>query len=137
LKYMDKQDFWMSSMEIRGSQRIDQFDQERLNRTQLNNLSYFIRTSPGWCNILYFNELSKFVDCRSILLSWVFSTIQNEHGYAAYLARTGINSFDDPIFAEMYKFSLDSISTKFSISKGYLRLVVAKIIKPLINKIRK
>ena len=87
MAYMDKQPFWVSHMEVKGSQRIDQDDLHNLNYLKRRFISSFLKTAPGWCEISYINKLSdKEMTCREYLLGWVFATMKEEHGFAIQAA---------------------------------------------------
>lgn len=119
MAYMDKQPFWVSHMEVKGSQRIDQMELYRLNFIQRRSIGSFLKTSPGWCEISYINLMeSESLFRREWLLAWLFSSIKGEHGFALHLARLGAIKFQDDLFKELH-----TISRK-SLSSGYLKFVV-------------
>jgi hypothetical protein len=116
LAYMDASPFWVSQMEVRGSQRIDGADLASLSRSQRRWLGSILKSAPGWCEISYLNSLETIgFTCRDYLLAWVFSLMKGEHGFALHVARLGTEKFQEPLFHELY-----SISRQF-ICPGYLR----------------
>jgi hypothetical protein len=116
MAYMDKLPFWVTDMNILGSQRIDQEDLAILNYMQKRNIGSFLKTAPGWCEISFINTLhSDEMTCREYLLGWTFSTIKGEHGFALRTARMGLEKFQHPLFNQLYDFS------RHSLSSGYLR----------------
>jgi hypothetical protein len=115
LAFMDEKPFWVSKMEIKGTQRIDEADLAQLNSVQRRSLDSFLIWAPGWCEISYLNSLETAeVSCREYLLAWMFSSIKGQHGFALHVARQGGDRFQLALFQELY-----SISRRF-ISSSYL-----------------
>lgn len=118
MAYMDKQPFWVSHMEVKGSQRIDQDDLQNLNYLKRRFISSFLKTAPGWCEISYINKLSdKEMTCREYLLGWVFATMKGEHGFAIQAAKDGAIKFEEPLFNELHNISHNSLSSASGVFK--------------------
>ncbi|MBK8569139.1 MAG: hypothetical protein IPN81_03720 [Nitrosomonadales bacterium] len=117
MAYMDKCPFWVSSMYVKGSHRIEQEDLSSLNTLQRRSLDSFLKMAPGWCEISYINKFdSDSLGLREYLLGWVFSSINAEHGFALHLAKAGQKKFGEPLFSEMVEESLKCLS------HGYFRV---------------
>lgn len=102
--YMDKKPFWVTNMNIKGSQRINQEDLHSLNYIQKRWITSFLRTSPGWCEISYLNEMkSDSMEIREYLLAWIFASIYEEYGYALSIAKQGYDIFSEDLFLELEK----------------------------------
>ncbi len=115
MAYMDKLPFWVSHMQVKGSQRIDQDDLKSLNSLQRKYLKAFLKTAPGWSEISYINKLNDSeMSCREYLLAWVFATIKGEHGFGLHVAKTGALKFNDMLFDELRTESIRLISSPFS-----------------------
>jgi hypothetical protein len=106
LAYMGSRPFWVSQMEVKGSQRIDKIDLASLNLLQRRMLGSVLKAAPGWCEISYLNSLetSEFT-CRDYLLAWVFSSMKGEHGFALHIARLGTDKFQEPLFHDLHSIS--------------------------------
>tara|TARA_A100001388_G_scaffold277584_1_gene269678 strand:- start:16059 stop:17003 length:945 start_codon:yes stop_codon:yes gene_type:complete len=116
--YMDKKPFWVTNMNIKGSQRINQDDLRSLNYIQKRWITSFLRTSPGWCEISYLNEMkSDAMEIREYLLAWIFSSIYEENGYALSIAKQGYDIFSDDLFLELEK------KSRQKFAHGYARLI--------------
>lgn len=126
MSYMNKKNFWISSMSIKGSQRIYEQGYNLLNFVQKRYLDLFLKSAPGWCEISYINKFntSGGMQKREYLLGWLFSTIKEEHGFALNLAQLGEDKFGDPLFKDLRRFSINSLS------KGY-SAVLARAIKKI------
>ena len=72
-------------------------------------ISYFLKTSPGWCEIDYLNDFDEICSERDFLLGWIIASIKNEFGFAAKIARKGLSATDNPLFKEMLKSSRNSL----------------------------
>lgn len=126
LSFMDSQPFWVSEMVIKGSQRMDEKDLSRLRRFFQRYLRWFLKRSPGWCEITYFNQFEgSSLGLREYLLGWVFATIRQEHGFAMHLANHGAEKFAEPMFAELFKSSRKAIVGNYS---GFVKEVLRRII---------
>jgi hypothetical protein len=109
LAFMEKKPFWVSSMEIKGSKRILKSDSSTISAKNTQFISKQ-KSSPCWCEISYINNMkSSQLGLRENILSWIFSTILEQHGFALGIARRGTNSHKN-IFSELYEFSLSKLS---------------------------
>ncbi len=124
MAYMDKWPFWVSHMEIKGSQRIDKVELASLNFMQRRSIGSFLKTAPGWCEISYINSLqSSELTGREYLLAWIFSSIKGEHGFALHIAKLGADKFQMPLFNELH------VISRKSFSSGYLKLAAKAVRK--------
>jgi hypothetical protein len=116
---MDKKPFWITSMNIKGSHRIEVEDMASLNSLQHRSLESFLKFAPGWCEISYLNKFEdKKSSARDLLLAWVFATIKKEYGFALRVAKIGREHFDDQIFAELI------LASSKSLRKGYTKIAL-------------
>jgi hypothetical protein len=94
MKEMDNDSFWLSSMEVKGTQR--------LNDSYIHSIGAFtkriIRRSPGWAEVSYLRQPSHIKTQREFLLLFVFALLENQPGFALEVADHAINKFNDPIF---------------------------------------
>ena len=108
MAFMDKEPFWVNSMEIKGAKRILGSDIPEDAREQIISKQ---KISPCWCEISYFNDMkSNSFDLRTNLLGWVFATLLKQHGFAIRIARAGETSFEDKIFGQLIDHSLSKLS---------------------------
>jgi hypothetical protein len=115
MAYMDRKPFWVTDMNIKGSQRILQEDLAQLGALQRRDLGSFLKTAPGWCEIAYINTFAgSDMGLREHLLGWVFASIKREHGFALHLAQRGRSAFGDPLFDQL------AAASRKSLSSGYL-----------------
>ena len=111
LARMDREPFWVNSMEVKGAKRINQDDLKTISSAQIEKAIKKQKSSPCWCEISYLNDMKSCdLGLREHLLAWVFSTILEQHGFALKLAEGGIEKFDDELFLQLRKGSEESLS---------------------------
>lgn len=105
LAYMENKPFWMSSLTVKGSQRISSLSRKRfLTTIETRLLPALLKNSPGWGELTYLNQFDKDnqrFDRRDYLLGWIFAVIEEQYGFALDLARRGSERFGDQIFSKL------------------------------------
>jgi FkbM family methyltransferase len=103
LQYMADKNFWLSSLTIKGSQRITKENLSKISSNKLlQKLIHFsLITSPGWSETSFINDFKKDLSLRNYLLGWVFTTILEQHGFAYHIASVAKIKFNDDIFSEL------------------------------------
>jgi hypothetical protein len=131
---MDKQPFWMTSLNIKGSERIGRNSYaSRLGKIDRRFLHALLKTSPGWGEVSYFNTFerdSPSLEKRDYLLGWVFAIIEKQYGFAMDIAVKGLQRFGDPIFEELSNFAFNKIR------QAYVRLpfyILNKVFQTLLR----
>ncbi len=84
LLFMENKHFWIGEMDVRGSQRISlQTLKDKLKPFQQKQVRYFIKSSPGWVSVSFYNNLPDRLHFgqRDILLLCVFSLIRKQYGF--------------------------------------------------------
>ena len=127
MAYMDKEQFWITNMEIKGSQRINKEVLASLNYLQRRSIGSFLKIAPGWCEISYLNKMDdEKMTLREYLLAWVFASINAEHGFALFLTKKAYKRFGDNFLLKLQKESQSKLSS------GYLRMGI-KVLKYIFN----
>ena len=127
MAYMDKEQFWITNMEIKGSHRINKEDFASLNYLQRRSIGSFLKIAPGWCEISYLNKMDdEKMTLREYLLAWVFASINAEHGFALSVTKKAYERFGDNFLLKLQKESQRRLST------GYLRLGM-KVLKYILS----
>lgn len=132
LTFMDKKNFWMSDITIKGSQRISNSDMELVVKGDFTKklLQYSLKKSPGWAETVYINNFEGQFSIREYLLGWVFATIKKQHGFALLLAQKGSSLFKDEIFNRMKNYSISQIRRNIFKLK-FFHAIIEKISKML------
>ena len=102
MTYMEQYPFWVSDMEVKGTQRIYQNVVKSMDCFQQRGMRTLLKISPGWCEIAYFNKFEgQDLTVREYLLGWVFATIKKQHGFALRIATLGEQRFKEAMFTEL------------------------------------
>jgi hypothetical protein len=103
LTTMDRAEFWLSDLKLRGTLRMSAEDAGRLGGQETTGLSAVLPTAPGWGEMRYLNTFrgagpfSK----RDWLLGWVIACINDQFGFALDLCRRAALATSDPIFHKL------------------------------------
>ena len=124
MSFMGGQPFWMSSLEIKGSQRISRQTFDKLfSPLERRLLGQLMKTAPGWGEVTYINSFSgsaDYLDKRDYLLGWIIAVIENHYGFALDIALQGADRFHDPLFEDMRKHALRCIKWEYATLPLYL-----------------
>jgi len=118
--FMDKKNFWVSGMNVLGTQRIKK--ETLLQKVKINNFNQKLvaplKISPCWCEITYINDFKNdfVLNKRDLLLGWVFLIIQQQYGFALEKAIDGYKRFNDPLFLRLEEYTINKMK-KISIKK--------------------
>ena len=124
MQEMHSQGFWLSSMNIKGTQRLQNNYADQIGSFLSERI---IRTSPGWAELSYFRN-PEGLSRRNLLLMIVFALLEQQYGYALELADIGRKQFQDSLLDECRKAVLDRIQRE----KMKIPLI---LIKRKINKL--
>ena len=114
LAHMEKEPFWISNMEIKGSQRINNLDLKTLNYFQQRSIESFLKMAPGWCEISYLNKMEQSeMTLREYFLAWVFASLNAEHGFALFVAKKGYELFGDKLLLKLKNKSMKELSSGY------------------------
>ena len=114
LAHMEKEPFWISNMEIKGSQRINHLDLKSLNYFQQRSIESFLKMAPGWCEISYLNKMEQSeMTLREYFLAWVFASLNAEHGFALFVAKKGYELFGDKLLLNLKNKSMKELSSGY------------------------
>jgi FkbM family methyltransferase len=105
MQEMHSQGFWLSTMNVKGTQRLQYSYSAQIGDFLSERI---IRTSPGWAELTYFRNPEN-LSCRSLLLMTVFALLERQYGFALELADKGRQQFRDPLLDECRKAVLNKI----------------------------
>jgi hypothetical protein len=122
MAHMETKPFWVAHMLVKGPHRVHQSDMNKMDYFEQRGMRKLLKTSPGWCEIDYFNTFeAENLTIREFLLGWVFATIKQQHGFAMRIASIGAQRFKLALFNEMQDFSKSKI-TFSSLELAYVKL---------------
>ena len=128
MQEMHRKDFWLSSMEVKGVQRLKN---RYASEIGLGTVKRVIKKSPGWAEVTYL----RLPDCnteRQLLLLYVFALLEKQYGFALEVTDVAIQKFGDPIFqhcrhAVLKKIRADRWKIPFVIFKRQTKKILSGI----------
>ena len=107
MQEMHKNDFWLSSMEVKGVQRLQN---KYAKEFGMGTVTRVIRKSPGWAEVAYL-RLPVVNEPREFLLLYIFALIEKQYGFALEVADKALQQFPNQIFNECRNAVLTKIKT--------------------------
>jgi hypothetical protein len=96
MQEMHEQGFWLSSMNVKGTQRLQNSYARQIGGFLSERI---IRSSPGWAELTYLRNPES-LSIRNLLLMIVFALLESQYGFALELADKGIAQFRNPLLDE-------------------------------------
>jgi hypothetical protein len=141
LAFMDKLPFWMSEIQVHGTQRIKRTTVNRyINKKEHRFIQNLLKESPGWAEIAFINTLKEdaLFSEREYLLGWIIASLYFQHGFALELALKANEKYDDSIFMELKNISINQIRKKHKILAHHnierIGKNIAKLLRSLMNR---
>ncbi len=96
MKEVQQAGFWLSTMEVKGTQRLNEKYLVQWGKFAGNRM---IRKSPCWAEVTYLHN-PVFKDQRSLLLLYVFALLERQYGFALEICDIADQLFRDEIFTD-------------------------------------
>ncbi|NOT74811.1 MAG: hypothetical protein HOP08_07765 [Cyclobacteriaceae bacterium] len=110
IRYMDELGFFLSTMEVKGTQRINPKELSYFQGFQKKAIDKCLMKSPGWAELSYINSLKRGAfDRRAFLLTFLFACLENQYGFACEVADEGYGVTQDSFFLELKKKAIAEI----------------------------
>lgn len=117
MTFMDKQPFWMCSLDVKGTQRISrEIYENKFSVIERRLLNLIMKIAPGWGEVAYINTFTgtaDYLDKRDYLLGWIIASIEKHHGFALEIALRASKRFDDPVFTAMQEHTCRIIKREY------------------------
>ena len=128
MQEMQKSGLWLSSMTVKGTQRLSSDYAGNFGKFISKRL---IRTTPGWAEVTYLRSLSP-LPPRQILLLYVFALIEKQYGFALEVIDFATQQHSIPLFAEcraavLKKMMSSRMNIPFVILKRQINKLLSKI----------
>lgn len=128
MQEMQKAGLWLSSMTVKGTQRLSSGYARNFGKFISKRL---IRTTPGWAEVTYLRNLSS-LPPRQILLLYVFALIEKQYGFALEIIDEAMQQHSIPLFAEcraavLKKMMSSRMNIPFVILKRQVNKLLSKI----------
>ncbi|HMH31780.1 MAG TPA: hypothetical protein VK543_02060, partial [Puia sp.] len=127
MEVLQQQGFWLSSMKVKGTQRLHVRYANQLGEFMSQRI---IKTSPGWAEICYLKQSA--ASERHILLLCVFALLEQQYGFALEVIDFALQQYDNPIFGECKKAVLEKIRSE---QKKLPLILMKRKFNKLLNKI--
>ena len=129
MREMQKAGLWLSSMTVKGTQR--------LSSDYAGNFGAFIskrliRTTPGWAEVTYLRNNASSLAPREILLLYIFALIEKQYGFALEIIDLAMQHHSLPLFREcrsavLKKMMSSRMNIPFVILKRQINKLLSKI----------
>jgi len=123
MKEMDKGKYWLSSMIVKGTQRVSPgYIQKAGKRT--------IRNSPCWAEVMYLRVPFQQASERQLLFLFICAWLEKQYGFALEVADLGIINYPSSMFhrckkATLSKIRYEKIKTPVVIAKRRLNKLLS------------
>ena len=115
---MHKKEFWLSSMDVKGVQRLKSSYAQEFGTGTVKRV---VRKSPGWAEVTYL-RLPESSNQRQLLLLFVFALLEKQYGFALEVADEAMQKFPDTIFHDCRK----AVMRKIKSSRWKIPLIIFK-----------
>lgn len=114
MAFMSTRPFFVSDLDVKGTQRIGRSALSSLGRSDRRFIGFLLKKSPGWAEISYLNTFEGTAHSkRDLLLGWICSSIKGQHGHALAIAEKGMRERGDPLFEECRRASVIRIRRRY------------------------
>ena len=114
MAFMSTRPFFVSDLDVKGSQRISRSSLSSLGRRDAKFIRFLLKKSPGWAEISYLNTFDGNAPSkRDLLLGWICSSIKRQDGHALGIAERGIREQRDPLFEECRRTSVQRLRRRY------------------------
>ena len=95
MQQMNQRGYWLSSMEVKGTQRLNEQYIKTFGAFLTNRM---VRKSPCWAELTYLQNPSN-TNPRSLLLLYVFALLERQYGFALEICDLALQQSPDKIFS--------------------------------------
>ncbi len=119
MEFFDNRSFWCDECIVKGLIRVNRkIIDEEFNMLMRRFINLFQKNCAFWAEISYMNEMSSSAfQERDFLLMCAFALVKEQYGFAMEISSIAEGRYDNPIFSDVYKYSLKRMKMK-----GYAKL---------------
>lgn len=118
MQEMRDQGFWLSSMAVKGVQRLHVRYTAEFGPFMTKRI---LRKTPGWAEVTYLRQ-SAIDHQRQFLLLYVFALLERQYGFALEITEIALKRFPDSIFSDCR----NAVRKKLELEKRKIPLVILK-----------
>ena len=119
MQEMERRDFWLSSMEVKGTQRLRHDYSAAIGSFFTQRI---VRKSPCWTEVTYLRLPAYGMTQRQLLLLFVFALLERQYGFALEVIDFATKVYSDLIFPKCRK----AVLKKMAIEKWKTPLIILK-----------
>lgn len=108
MQEMHKREFWLSSMNVKGTQRLNA---DYIGKIGTFESKRIFRRSPCWAEVTYLRQPFPGTQ-RQLLLLIVFALLEEQYGFALEVVDFAKNKYNDEIFTQCKEAILNKIATE-------------------------
>jgi len=117
IEYMSMKKFWMSDMDVKGSQRISQKNFLKYfskYKDELHKFNYLIKPSSCWAEVSFINNFTEqpSLNKRDVLLGCALGLVKKQYGFVIDISEKGSELFDDKIFKEILNYTVSLVKRR-------------------------
>lgn len=124
MQEMHRRDFWLSSMDVKGTQRLQPSYAAGVRPFVAQRM---LRKTPAWAEITYLKQPVSDAP-RQLLLLYIFALLERQYGFALEIADLAQRQFTDPLFKECREAAMKQLA-------GEKRKTPLVFIKRQVNKL--
>ena len=118
MQAMDKNGFWLSSMDVKGTQRLNAAYVQTIGKSITKRV---IRRSPCWAEVTYLRQPFPGTE-RQLLLLFVFALLEKQFGFALEVIDYANERFNNSLLRDCKK----AVLAKLSSDKWKVPMVIIK-----------
>jgi len=108
MQEMHKREFWLSSMNVKGTQRLNADYVDKIGTFESKRI---FRRSPCWAEVTYLRQPFPGTQ-RQLLLLIVFALLEEQYGFALEVVDFAKSKYNDEIFAQCKEAIFNKIATE-------------------------
>lgn len=108
MQQMRNEGFWLSSMEVKGVQRLHASYTAKFGSFMTKRI---LRRTPGWAEVTYLRHPA-LDHQRPFLLLYVFALLERQYGFALEIIEIALQKYSDPLFYDCKKATLKKIEAE-------------------------
>lgn len=129
METMEQGGFWLSSMEVKGTQRLHENYVKEIGPAFSKRI---IRRSPCWAEVTYLRQPFPEASQRDFLLLYVFALLEYQYGFALEVADKALTIYNEPVFQECRQAIHEKIrSEKWKAPLVILKRQINKLFSPI------
>jgi len=115
LRRVTAEGFWLSSINVLGTQRINtQQAGGSFSQLEKKLIQRYLRTTPCWAELTFLNGLrdSRQFDERDFMLLYLFALLERQYGFCMEVAAKAMGQYNKHIFQQLHRYAVKRIKRR-------------------------